>query len=158
MPKCICYTHVVMEVIGAHDPMIWIGTCLLGKTNMTVGHESLHSRLTLSSDYFILASLASLKCRSWVSTCPLAKFKCMKWNLGSVLRLVTVLYNVSWLYFMLTEGENNWKDILQAVATVFFLKRCALCTLFAGSLRHFWFQLTKTAHWATKVDKPWSNI
>lgn len=65
MPKCICYTHVVMEVIGAHDPMIWIGTCLLGKTNMTVGHESLHSRLTLSSDYFILASLASLKCRSW---------------------------------------------------------------------------------------------
>lgn len=107
MPKCICYTHVVMEVIGAHDPMNWIGTCLLGKTNMTVGHESLHSRLTLSSDYFILASLASLKCRSWVSTCPLAKFKCMKWNLGSVLRLVTVLYNVSWLYFMLTEGEKN---------------------------------------------------
>lgn len=74
---------------------------------MTVGHESLHSRLTLSSDYFILASLASLKCRSWVSTCPFAKFKCMKWNLGSVLRLVTVLYNVSWLYFMLTEGEKN---------------------------------------------------
>lgn len=154
MPKCICYTHVVMEVIGAHDPMIWIGTCLLGKTNMTVGHESLHSRLTLSSDYFILASLASLKCRSWVSTCPFAKFKCMKWNLGSVLRLVTVLYNVSWLYFMLTEGEKNWKDILQAVATVFFPE--ALCFMY--SLCGFFASFLVSAHWATKVDEPWSNI